>query len=49
MAEISRKHGLLGLAQYYLNLVKDPLNNENTKGEILKLERYQFMYENFKL
>lgn len=40
---------MLGLAQYYLNLVKAPLRDPETKGENLKLERYLYLYENFKL
>jgi len=49
LAQVSRKHGLYGLAQHYLNSVKTPLLDKDTKGENLKLERYRFMYENFKL
>lgn len=49
LASVSRKHGLYGLAQFYLNEVKAPLTDPETKGEFLKLERYRFTYENFKL
>lgn len=49
MAEISRKHELPQLANHYLNAVKDVVLDEKTKGEALKLERFKYMYETFKL
>ena len=49
LAEISRKHNLPNLAQEYLDYVKQIVTSEEAKGDILKLERFKYLYENFKL
>ncbi len=49
LASVSRKHGLYGLAQYYLNNVKKPLLDPQTKGDKLMLERFRYVYETNKL
>jgi hypothetical protein len=45
LAEISRKHELPQLANYYLQTTKEVLLDPTTKGDVLKLERFKFMYE----
>jgi hypothetical protein len=49
LAEISRKHELPQLAHHYLTAVKDIMLDPTTKGDALKLERFKYMYESFKL
>ena len=49
LAEISRKHNLPNLAQEYLENCKPFLVNEEARGDILKLERFKYYYETFKL
>lgn len=49
LANVSRKHGYLGLAYYYLNQVKTPLTHKDTVGDLLKVERFKYYYESFKL
>ena len=49
LAEISRKHNLPNLAQEYLEICKPFLVSEEARGDILKLERFKYYYENFKL
>ena len=46
---MSRKHGLFNLSQQYLDMCKAPLLDIDTKGEMLKLERFKYRYETFKL
>ena len=48
MAEISRKHGLPHLAYKYLNYVYECMKLIDARGEMLKLERFKYTYENFK-
>ena len=49
LASVSRKHGLFNLAKSYLEQCKTPLLDPDTKGDILKLERFKYRYESFKL
>jgi hypothetical protein len=49
LASVSRKHGLYGLAQWYLKSVRDPLFDINTRGDRLTLERFRYTYETNKL
>ena len=49
LAEISRKHNLPNLAQEYLENCKQFLLSDEARGDILKLERFKYHYENFKL
>ena len=49
LAEISRKHNLPNLASEYLEYCKPIVTSEEAKGDILKLERFKYHYENFKL
>ena len=48
LAEISRKHGLPHLAYKYLNYVYECMKLIDARGEMLKLERFKYTYENFK-